>query len=359
MTPDLIPPFSIPHLPLTLGGLATFVVCWLIITSGAWHGRYTHDHTDGVQKFHQLPTPRIGGLAIMLGMLVGWWLAPPLVDEVLLTIWLASMPAFVFGFTEDLTRRVGVRTRLLATMASGVLAWWLTGHTLNRVDVPGFDSLLMWLPLSIAFTAFAVAGIANAINIIDGFNGLASGAVLIALGSLGYTAYLAGDAVLAKTCFVLGGITLGFFLVNYPMGKIFLGDGGAYVLGFWLGWMAVLLVARNAHVTAWSALLACAYPLTEVLFSMYRRWKRGLSPGAPDRLHLHSLIKIRWVRKRLAHRSSNGQNASVGPYVWLLYALPAFIAPALMHSTALSFMAFVVFMCLYAFIYNRFITFKN
>jgi UDP-N-acetylmuramyl pentapeptide phosphotransferase/UDP-N-acetylglucosamine-1-phosphate transferase len=92
----------------------------------------------------------------------------------------------------------------------------------------------MWLPLSVVFTEFAVAGIANDINIIDGFNGLATGTVLIALGSLGYTAYLANDPVLAKVCFVLGGIALGFFLVNYPLGKIFLGDGGAYVLGFWL-----------------------------------------------------------------------------------------------------------------------------
>lgn len=63
------------------------------------------------------------------------------------------------------------------------------------------------------------------------------------LASLVYTPYLVNDIVLAKVCFVLASIVLGFFLVNYPFGKIFLGDGGAYLLGFWLGWIAVVLIA--------------------------------------------------------------------------------------------------------------------
>ena len=80
--------------------------------------------------------------------------------------------AFALGLAEDLTRSVGVAERLLATMASAVLAWWLTGVSLTQLDTPGLDALVAVLPLSVAFTAFAVGGVANAVNIIDGFHGL-------------------------------------------------------------------------------------------------------------------------------------------------------------------------------------------
>lgn len=293
----------------------------------------------------------------MLGGVVGWWLAPPLVNDVLRTILIASLPAFVFGLAEDLTRKVGVRERLLATMASGVLAWWLSGISLTRIDVWGLDSILAWVPISVLFTAFAVGGIANAINIIDGFNGLASGVILICLSSLGVIAFLAGDPVMAKVCFILGGVTTGFLLVNFPLGKIFLGDGGAYLLGFWLAWIAVLISVRNPYISPWSSLLACAYPITEVLFSVYRRRRRNQHPGHPDRLHLHSLVKSRVVGKYGKQQSLIARNSSVAPYLWLLAAVPALIAPVLRDSTASLMTAFVAFFALYYSLYFLLIKF--
>lgn len=323
----------------------------MIVLTHRWHGHLSLDHTEGVQKFHTDPTPRVGGLAVLLGGLAGWWFAPPLVDTLLAEILLASLPAFIFGFAEDLTRRVGVRERLLATMASGVVAWWLTGVSLNRLDVWGLDNMLNWLPLSVLFTAFAVSGIANAINIIDGFNGLAAGVILISLSSLGLVAFLAGDPVMAKVCFVLGGVTAGFLLVNFPLGRIFLGDGGAYLLGFWLGWIAVLVAMRNPGISPWSSLLACAYPIVEVLFSVYRRRRRNLHTGHPDRLHLHSLLKSRFIRKRLGHWSPTMRNSAVSPFLWCLAAMPAALAPLLRNHTAWLMVSFIGFFAAYYFCY--------
>ena len=342
-----MPPLDIPHLSLIAGGVTTFLLClWIALTHG-WHGRWSLDHTHGIQKTHLNPTPRIGGVAILLGGVVGWWLSPRLVDTELGMILLASLPAFAFGLAEDLTRRVGVRERLLATMASGVLAWWLSGISLTRVDIWGIDALLAWAPLSVIFTAFAVGGIANAINIIDGFNGLAAGVILICLSSLGFIAFYAGDPVMAKVCFVFGGVTAGFLLINFPFGKIFLGDGGAYLLGFWLAWIAVLIAMRNPHISPWSSLLACAYPIVEVLFSVYRRRRRNHHPGHPDRLHLHSLIKSRITRKRMASSSLTMKNAAVSPYLWCLAAVPALLAPMLRSHTSWLMLAFVGFFALY------------
>ena len=93
----------------------------------------------------------------------------------------SGSPAFAFGLAEDLTKRVGVLARLLATMASGVLAWAITGYALTSVNVWGVDYVLQFTAVAVVFTAFAVGGVANAINIIDGLNGLASSMVLWAL----------------------------------------------------------------------------------------------------------------------------------------------------------------------------------
>jgi UDP-N-acetylmuramyl pentapeptide phosphotransferase/UDP-N-acetylglucosamine-1-phosphate transferase len=279
---------------------------WLLVLTQRWHGRWSADSAAGVQRFHQGPTPRVGGLPIFVSLLIclGWQahehpqavLGSPEVMGLLGGLVLAGFVAFFFGLLEDLTKRVGVITRLLATMASGVLAWWLTGVALSRVDLPGIDALLGWTPVAVVFTAFAVSGVANALNIVDGFNGLASSVALWAFAGLGAIAWSAGDTALATVCLLMMGAVLGFFVVNWPYGRVFLGDGGSYFLGFGLGWCSVLMIERNAGVTAFAALLVCGYPIIEVLFSAFRRFVRADSPGKPDRLHLHSLVKRRYVR---------------------------------------------------------------
>lgn len=351
--------FDIPHLPLAAGATCSFVVCLLIVLTSHWHGHLSLDDAHGVQKFHAEPTPRIGGVAILMGGLVGWLFAPPKVDVVLEVMWLAGLPAFVFGFAEDLTRRVGVRERLLATMASGVLAWWLTDVSLTRLDIWGVDRLLAWTPFSVAFTAFAVGGITNAFNIIDGFNGLAAGVMLVCLSAFGLTAFLAGDPVMAKVCFVMGGVTFGFLMLNFPWGKIFLGDGGAYLLGFWVAWIAVLIPMRNPEVSPWSSLLICAYPIVEVLVSILRRRTRRqrTSPGAPDRLHLHSLVKSRITKKHLYDWAPYVRNSAVSPPLWLLAAVPAAAAPWLRNNAWALGLTLGLFLLLYLYCYRALIRF--
>ena len=308
--------------------LTSALVSLLIVMTGRWHGSHTNDHTDGVQKFHEHPTPRIGGLAVFAALAVAWGLHPGKGGALLGAIILSSLPAFVAGFAEDLTRRVGVRERLLATMLSGALAWYLTGYSLTSIDVPGVDFLLGWLPLSVAFTAFAVGGVANSINIIDGFNGLAGGVLMIAFAVLGSVAWSVGDLYLAKLSVLFILCTAGFMLLNFPFGKIFMGDGGAYLMGFLLAWTAVMLPARNPDVSPWAPVVACSYPIIETLFSMLRRLWRRAHPGEPDSEHLHSLVKLKLVRRWFGGLGLPLRNGLVSPFSWLLAAL--FASPALL-----------------------------
>jgi UDP-N-acetylmuramyl pentapeptide phosphotransferase/UDP-N-acetylglucosamine-1-phosphate transferase len=240
--------------------------------------------------------------------------------------------------TEDLTKKIGVLIRLAATFASGILAWLLSGISLNRLDILGVDWLLGWPVISIIFTAFAVAGIANAINIVDGFNGLASGLVAISLVALGFVAQSVGDITLMNVCILLFAVVLGFMAMNFPFGKIFMGDGGAYLIGFCLGWVAILLPIRNPSISPWCSLLACIYPILEVLFSVARRLSRNLNPSHPDRLHLHNFIKAPLVSKHLNTLPPVLINSAVSPLIWSLCALPCILAVTFANNlTALIF----------------------
>jgi len=196
--------------------LTSAAVSLLIVLTGRWHGKHTHDSVEGVQKFHTNPTPRIGGIAILAALVVAWCLHPGPSGALLGAMIIAAVPAFLGGLIEDLTKQVGVRERLLATMLSGLAAWYLTGYRLVSVDVPGLNLLFTWIPFSVAFTAFAVGGVANAVNIIDGFNGLAGGVLLLCFGFIAAIALDVGDPHLAKLCILFMLCAAGFMLINFP-----------------------------------------------------------------------------------------------------------------------------------------------
>jgi UDP-N-acetylmuramyl pentapeptide phosphotransferase/UDP-N-acetylglucosamine-1-phosphate transferase len=185
---------------------------------------------------------------------------------------------------------VGALQRLLATMASGVLGWYITGVSLTSIGVPGLDQLLAWVAFSVIFTAFAVGGVANAVNLIDGYNGMASSFLVIALLALASVAADVGDVALAQTALLFAAGFLGLLLVNWPLGKLFLGDSGAYLGGFLLAWLCVLLTNRNESVSPFAALLVCVYPVTETIYSLCRRLRSGTQPDQPDTKHLHNMV---------------------------------------------------------------------
>jgi UDP-N-acetylmuramyl pentapeptide phosphotransferase/UDP-N-acetylglucosamine-1-phosphate transferase len=338
---------------------ATALVSALLVVTQRWHGRFSLDSVDGIQKLHTHPTPRIGGVAIVAGLLAAWALAAPDVRDILGPMALASVPAFAFGLAEDITKKIGVLPRLLATMLSGAIAWCLTDVAMQNTGIPPLDWLLRLTPIAVLFTAFAVGGVANAVNIIDGFNGLASGTVAILLSALGLIALEVGDTPLFVASLALACIALGFGALNWPLGKIFLGDGGAYLLGFLLAWVAVLLPMRNPQINAWATLLVCAYPVLEVGFSVVRRHQRtGHHPGAPDNVHLHHLLHRRVVRHALPGLGARLQNGLTSPLCWLCAAAPAAWALAFATHTPLLMAGCMVFTMAYAVVYARLSQFR-
>lgn len=159
---------------------------------------------------------------------------------------------------------------------------------------------------------------------------------------------------MASTAFAIASVSLGFGAVNWPWGKVFMGDGGAYLLGFLVAWVAILLPMRHDEINGWATVLACAYPVLEALFSIARRLKvPGRHLGQADKRHLHHFLHRRVVRRFFPTVSQTAQNAMTGSLVWLLAAVPAVWAVAHCRNTAALVAGFFLATFAYAALYAR------
>ncbi|MFA6204131.1 MAG: glycosyltransferase [Gallionella sp.] len=355
---------------IVLPGLfVSFVACYLLVRFNSLHAHLSNDHTDaGPQKFHAQPTPRIGGVAIAVGLLVAYVfdrLVNP--DQNVISqfglLMLAAIPAFAGGLVEDLTKRVSVSKRLVLSMVSAGIGAWLLGAIVTHLGIAPLDWLLQWPIVAIVLTLFAVGGVVNAINIIDGFNGIVSGFAGFMLAAIALVSFELQDYFLLNASLALLGALLGFLLWNYPHGKIFLGDGGSYLIGFWLAELAVLIVARHPEVSPWFAALLLVHPVCETLFSIYRRkFLHGKSPWHPDGMHLHTLIFRRLNHRQWASSDPRHKvqcNSMTAPYFWFLKAVTALLAVLFWDNSTLLILATLAFVFVYVWLYWSIVKFKT
>ena len=251
----------------------------------------------------------------------------------------------------------------MATAFSAGLAVWLLDAVITRTDIPGLDWIVGFGVGATLLTVFTVAGIANSVNIIDGLNGLSSMCVVIMLAALSYVAFQSGDTVVGSLALAGIGAVLGFFVWNFPLGLVFMGDGGAYFLGFYVAELAILLLARNPEVSPLFPLLVCIYPVFETLFSIYRRRVlRAVPPSMPDGIHLHSLIYRRLMRWAIGDRSARAvtrRNSMTSPFLWPLCMVS--VVPALLfwHNSIVLAFFLLVFGLSYVALYWRIVRFKS
>ncbi|MGM9516500.1 MraY family glycosyltransferase [Roseateles sp. DB2] len=347
-------------------GLSLTVTLVLVRTLRANGGAAADHDFSSPQKFHARAVPRIGGLGIFAGvalaLLVGAWRYPSSQEGSLLLL-AASLPAFAAGLMEDVTKRITPSWRMLALAVSGVLGAELLGARISHTAIPGLDELAR-LPLgSLLLAVFVVAGVGNSINIIDGFNGLASMCSIIMLTGVAAVAFTVGDPWIGGVALTVVAAVVGFFIWNYPMGLIFLGDGGAYFLGFVLAELSILLLVRNPAVSPLFPLLLCGYPVVETVFSMYRRKVvRGRPVGMPDGVHLHSLIYRRLMRWAIGSRDAQvltRRNSMTAPYLWVVCSLSAIPAVVWWDDTRMLALCLALFAAGYVSMYWRIVKFRT
>lgn len=346
---------------ICLVALATSAaVCNLIVRSVKWHLPFTGDHPGvSVQKFHSTAVPRVGGVGLLAGMVVSGFLLslqPSDIQHYWLLI-LSLLPAFLGGFAEDITRKVGPGSRLLLTVITAAFAFSLAGVRFVDSHMQWLNYLLAFMPFGYLALLLAVAGVAHAMNLIDGYNGLASGVAVIILGALGFVAQMHGDGLVMTFCYVTAAATVGFLLLNYPSGRLFLGDGGAYLLGCTIALASALLILRNREVSPWFPFALVIYPVWETLFSILRRaFLYRTKIGQPDAKHLHSLVyrrvSRRWARGRRQGDKAWRNSLTTLPF-WLANGVLAFFAVTWSDNTRIQQMLAVLFIVGYCVTYWR------
>ncbi len=335
---------------LVISFLVSLIISIVIVKLSNKVKKLITDHIhSGIQKFHKTPTPRIGGVAIFIGVFITLAIRDftnyiPLI--------LASFLAFFSGLFEDLTRKLNPKMRIILTSLGAIIAFLLAGVSIVRVDVLYVDEIFRIGIISLIFTVIAIVGLTNAINIIDGFNGLASMVSISILLAISYVAFKVGDSFVLVYSLVLIGAILGFFILNYPYGLIFLGDGGAYFIGFSIAVMSILLVKKHPEVSAWFAVLVNIYPVYETLFSIYRKkFLRKRSPTSPDGLHLHMLFYKIIVKKLLGIKNPIYRNPATSPLIWVINMIGVISAILFWNNTILCILFILVFIIFYTVVY--------
>ena len=291
--------------PLLMQSYATlffvsFVLCIIIIvSSGYGFSRRGEIDEAAVQSAHSGFVPRVGGLAIYISILVlipllsfGFIPLSVVFDldaEKLTLLILSAAPVFAVGLAEDLGYGMSPKARLIASAASSLVAILLFNVWIESLGIPGVDTLLMFAPVGILFTIFATVGVVNAFNLIDGLNGLSSYVTVSVVVSLSVIAFQAGNIQISIFLVLIVAAVLGFMVLNFPLGKIFLGDGGAYALGHLLVWSAIIMINRATGISAFAILLVFFWPVADTGLAIWRRWKLGNPTDRPDRLHFHQL----------------------------------------------------------------------
>lgn len=354
--------------------MSTFLTSFLVALLGTFfiirycnfnRSSFLDDDFSKVQRVHDVPVPRVGGVAIFIGLIAGAVVNSLLGTPKATYIWqliLVASPAFLIGFIEDTYKNLSVRIRLLIIVVSSGLFIFLDGSVITHLGIWGDQMLLSHYWISALITVFAICGLTNAYNIIDGLNGLSSMVGIISLLAIAYVGFLVGDAQIPGAALAMVGAIAGFFLWNFPRGLIFLGDGGSYLIGVWVAFLSVSLVERHSVISPWFAILVNAYPVFETLFSMYRKKiHRGISPGAPDGAHFHMLLYrriVRWAGVPVLSEKTHLANSKTSPYLWFFSSAAVIPAVLFWKSTWALQASFALFCISYILLYRSLVQFK-
>ncbi len=328
--------------------LVSFCLCWGIVIMAPKVPRfYGQAHLEAVQASHTKPTPRVGGIAIFGSLAISAIFVPSEITWSYGLFIVAASVIFIVGLAEDLGFGVSPLRRLCAVCMASMLAALFLGVWLPRMDVPGLDMLMPYGLVGIPLTLLVTAGIANGFNLIDGVNGLASFAAMVAAVALGIIAEQAGYSAMVHLSTLLAAGVLGFFMLNYPYGLIFLGDAGAYTIGFVLSWFGIAILLNAPEVSPWAILLTMFWPLADTLLAIYRRARSKSATMAPDRLHVHQLV----MRALEIYVMGRGKREITNPLSTLILApfvaAPPVVGVLFWNQTTLAFLSVMGFLVLF------------
>jgi len=205
-------------------------------------------------------------------------------------IFVGAAASFLLGFIDDF-HPLGAKVKLLSQIIIGVIVHQC-GLSIERVAIPFTDVVVQFGFFSMWVTVIWIVAIMNLINLIDGLDGLAGGIGLLLMGLLGFLAYESGVAISFVLALGMVGSIFGFLFHNFAPAKVYMGDSGAYLIGFVIAALSLLNSEKGTVLAALIApVLALALPIADVVFAMLRRGINGLPIFRPDRGHIHHRLR--------------------------------------------------------------------
>lgn len=266
----------------------------LVAALGAWwilrnSGQIGLDEPDDRRKLHAKAVPRLGGapifLAVSLACLVagyigglGWtrWLPVAICNALMFSV----------GFADDL-KPLGAKVKLVGQIGTALVLYAL-GVSIDMLSNPFGEGALVLGWWSLPLTVLWLVGVPNIVNLIDGMDGLAGGFGLFLSLTLAFIGYYGGQPDVVVVSLSMAGALAGFLIFNLPPAKIFLGDGGAYLIGFFIASVSLFTSNKGSVIGALLVvIIALGVPILDTLFAIIRRGIRGVPIFSADAEHIH------------------------------------------------------------------------
>ena len=292
--------------------------------------------------------PRLAGVIIYIGFIFYWIGADFSFFSTLLgCILVASIPLLIVSLKEDLFQNTPPKHRLICILLSaGLFLYLYDGLIFPSIDLPFLSVIFSNYYLTFIFFAFAIASHANGVNMIDGSNGLAGMTIFSQIAGITFLSFAVNDFELTYISLFLMSFVSIFLFFNYPWGKIFLGDAGAYFFGFISGVLCIIFFGRHPELSPWNAILLLFYPVMETIFSTFRKLLyEKTSPLEPDENHLH--LKLFFVIEASSVKRSRIANGLVMPFLSIIWLTPIALLPWVYYSPFLIMIALLILIIIY------------
>ena len=309
---------------------------------------------SGIQKIHSKKIiPRLGGLNSYLSLVLYASISTLHSNYFLITLLFSLLILVIYSTKEDIAHNVTPYKRILSIFLTSFI-FLIAYKNLNLpiIDAPILGKILNIYVIAFVFFIFALVSIANGTNIIDGANGLSGMTVLFQLISLLILADKVSDTFIYSNLIILIVFLIVFLAFNFPMGKIFLGDSGAYMWGWISGLMVILFYGRHPELPTWGAIVILIYPIIETIFSTIRKkFYENISPLTPDPYHLH--LKVYFFLQKLlrSKRIKLSANNIVTLALLPIWSSPLYLIPFVYSDNFLITLALLYVCILYFTIY--------
>ena len=305
----------------------------------------------GKQRVHDGEIPRLGGIIIYVFLVIFSIILSHLeLAKNLQIILLCLAPMMLSTIIEDLMHNVDYKVRFISLALSAAALIMYAINSLPVVDhIIVISDLFHYPVFSFAFFTLCLITLANGCNFIDGMNGLLGFYLLGALMSCMHLSFIEQDTLIAMPIVLYGLMIVFFLLVNYPWGKLFMGDSGAYLLALLIGVWVINFFGTYEFISSWNAALIFFYPIAEVIYSVIRKLLQKKSPFLPDREHLH--LKVFDILNQSMKKPRLANNLTT-VFLAIFWLAPPLILPWVYDSQPMIALSIVLLSLIYLILNN-------